>query len=101
MRKNHPTLTCEHCHQPFLARNAKGNYRPRYCSRQCHGQSKQANTVTVECVVCRRQFPRKIWHAQKTKGRGPFCGFQCYAAWQSQNLKGPNNASWKGESSNE
>jgi 5-methylcytosine-specific restriction endonuclease McrA len=102
MRKNFPTLTCEQCQQPFLARNWKPSVpAPRFCSRQCHGRSKQANVVTVECVVCHRQFPRKIWHARKTGDRGPFCGFQCYAAWQSQHLKGPNNNSWKGESSNE
>ena len=74
-RKNHPNLTCEHCQQPFLARNAKPSYRPRFCSRQCHGKSKRAAVVEVQCVQCNRLFDRKAWHAAKTQGRGPFCGF--------------------------
>ena len=74
-RKNHPTLTCEQCQQSFLARNWKPTYRPRFCSRQCHGKSKRAAVVEVQCVQCKRLFDRKVWHAAKTQGRGPFCGF--------------------------
>lgn len=100
-RRNFPTLTCEHCHSEFSARNWKPNYQPRFCSRQCHGMSKRAPVVPVRCVQCSKQFPRKEWHARKTMGRGPFCGFQCYAEWQSQNMAGPDNPAWKGEPGNE
>ena len=97
----HPILTCEYCQKPFEARNAKPSYRPRFCSRQCHGKSKRAAVVLVQCVQCRLQFPRKTWHAEKTKGRGPFCGFQCYADWQKENMKGQNNPAWTGQSDND
>lgn len=97
MRQNFPTLICKYCEQPFQARNWKPTYQPQFCSRQCHGKSKRALLLTVECVECQRSFPRKEWHANKTQGRGPFCGFSCYAAWQSRNLRGPNNSFWKGE----
>ncbi len=99
-RQNFPTLVCENCHSEFVARNWKPNYQPRFCSRQCHGASKRAAVIAVHCVQCSRQFPRKKWHAQKTQGRGPFCGFDCYAKWQSENLRGANNPQWKGEPGN-
>lgn len=95
-----PIVKCENCQQNFEAKNAKGqSYLPRFCSRQCHGESKRAKTVQVQCVQCQKVFDRKIWHARKTLGRGPFCGFPCYAQWQRENMKGPVNPSWKGEDS--
>lgn len=53
--------------------------------------------MEVQCVECGKKFRRKKYMAEWKQSRGPFCGFACYASWQSRNLKGKNNPNYREE----
>lgn len=84
---------CPVCQKSFQPKDQRRD--SVHCSRQCAGQSRRSQ-VLVSCKVCSKEFHRKAYHAAMTQERGPFCSFDCYAQWQSENLKGPNNPQWKG-----
>lgn len=86
------TQKCPSCLKMFSQKDPK---RPStYCSRICAGRARRTS-VEVECVICRKTFQRRPYHAKKSLERGPFCGFRCYAEWQRKNMVGKSNPSWK------
>src|SRR5580658_4227443 len=90
-------FSCAKCSQAArVYRSALGVERsgiPKYCSREC-SHAGTSRRVEVECVHCHRKFERKRYHAARQNERGPFCGFACYSAWQSENLRGAANPAW-------
>ncbi len=86
--------TCRHCRKKFQPQTSGGRYRGWYCSREC---SHRARTLRreVPCSVCGKAILRKKYHLEMSGRRGHFCGHACYAKWQSRNMRGSQNPSWK------
>ncbi|MCB2179470.1 HNH endonuclease [bacterium] len=84
---------CARCGQPFESYDYRSNRVPRYCSRKC-GQPNQYSRQTVKCDVCGKEFERKRYHVEMSGERGQFCGFDCYAQWQSENMSGQANPAY-------
>ena len=88
---------CQRCGASFDRQLSPAHLKrnqPRYCSRSC-AQPNRRSRVTLRCRVCRRQFERKAYMAEWSQERGPFCGFGCYAKWQSENTDGARNPNYK------
>lgn len=93
-RKKDIRKTCQRCGQDFLTRDPSA----RYCSRKC-GQPNQSKRVELTCRQCGATFERKAYMASWSQERGPFCGFACYGAWQSEHAQGDQNPNFRAESS--
>ncbi len=96
-RKNGTQKTCEQCHQPYLAMDDRQNRPSRYCSRACRDEA-QRTLVDLTCRQCGKLFRRKAYMAEWSQDRGPFCSFDCYGLWQSQNTRGEANPNFRPES---
>ena len=82
--------TCEQCGKEFDPVNQRPSHPAKYCGRACSSAA-QRTQVTLTCIQCDQEFHRKAYMANWSKERGPFCGFDCYGAWQSENCQGPKN----------
>lgn len=81
---------CERCGKNYIAKDERSNRPSRFCSRAC-GQPNQKKSMMIRCSVCKKYFERKKYHIEKSGERGQFCSFDCYATWQSKNIKGTKN----------
>jgi hypothetical protein len=91
MPRSKPVLmVCQGCHRQFESLHYKPSRPNQYCSKACAGIYRRLR-VTLVCRQCARPFERKRYMADWSQERGPFCGFQCYAAWQSEHVTGPAN----------
>lgn len=84
---------CERCGQQFERHLSPSHLQrnpPRFCSRSC-AQPNRPSRVTLTCVQCSRTFQRKAYMREWSQERGPFCGFRCYGAWQSEHSTGEAN----------
>ena len=82
---------CSYCHQQFDPVNDRPPHRiSKYCSRECSGLARR-NRVDLVCRQCSQPFQRKAYMADWSQDRGPFCGFECYGQWQSENTRGADN----------
>lgn len=92
---------CQRCSCEFVPKDLSPKHLqrnpPRYCSRAC-AQPNRKTRVKLTCRVCSRQFDRKAYMAEWSKERGPFCGFDCYATWQSENTVGQANPNHRPDS---
>jgi len=89
---------CLRCGNEFEPKD-KGHLKrnpPKYCSHQC-GKYARLSLVTLQCSVCHCEFQRKKYMEHWSLERGPFCGFQCYAKWQSENTRGEENPNYQPE----
>lgn len=86
-------VECQQCRQPFEARDWRPNRPAKYCSRRCRDLA-QTTRVTLTCVQCHQPFERKAYQAEWSQERGPFCGMECYGAWQRANILGPTAPTW-------
>jgi|JI10StandDraft_1071094.scaffolds.fasta_scaffold896786_1 5-methylcytosine-specific restriction endonuclease McrA len=86
-------VDCQQCQVRFEARDWRENRQTKYCSRRCRDLA-QTTRVELVCVQCSQPFRRKAYMAERSTERGPFCGFDCYGAWQAQNLLGPSSPTW-------
>ena len=88
---------CARCGSEFVPKDQSPKHLerhpPRYCSRAC-GRSARRSRVTLVCRQCRQPFGRKAYMAEWSQERGPFCGFPCYAAWQSEHTQGSANPNY-------
>ena len=75
---------CETCHREFQT------------SRGYRNHLAQARHVMVRCTQCQKEFARKAYHAEMTER--PFCGFACYAQWQSEHKTGEANPNYRAQS---
>jgi hypothetical protein len=102
IRKEKPRI-CLACGEELYARPAfvkKGG--GKYCSSKCFGRrhNKENNPnwrggkIRKICDVCGAEFQIHNW--EEKRGGGNFCSQKCYALWQSRNMRGENNPSWKG-----
>lgn len=82
--------TCEQCGAAFDPVNQRPSHPAKFCSRACSHQA-QRDRVTLTCRQCGQVFHRKAYMAKWSQERGPFCGFDCYGAWQAENCQGPAN----------
>lgn len=85
---------CEICRCNFDPINERPSHRARFCSRRCAGLS-QRNRIILQCRNCEHTFERKAYMKNWSQERGPFCGFPCYAIWQSRNTCGLNNPNYQ------
>jgi hypothetical protein len=93
-----PTLECQRCQARFQSKHYKASRPNPYCSRDCSAMARRCR-VLLQCRQCRQEFDRKAYMADWSKGRGPFCGFACYGAWQKENTTGEANPNFVAESS--
>jgi hypothetical protein len=89
-------VQCQQCGQTFGCRDYRPTRPPKYCGRQCRDLA-QTTRVELTCRQCGRTFDRKAYMAEWSQGRGPFCGFDCYGAWQSENTVGEANPNYSPE----
>ena len=88
---------CQHCGSSFERHLSPAHLKrnpPKYCSRSCRDAARRT-LVELTCRQCGRTFRRKRYMADWSQERGPFCGFACYAAWQSQHTAGPANPNYQ------
>src|SRR5258708_6246230 len=81
---------CARCGTPFEPKDERANRPAKYCSRGCAQPNRKAR-VTLTCRQCGEEFERKRYMQDWSQERGPFCGFQCYSAWQAQHTCGAAN----------
>lgn len=79
-----PAQVCPQCNRSFVP---KDSHPAKYCSRKCRDDS-QATRVELVCRQCGLHFVRKAYMKDWSQDRGPFCGFDCYAQWQKNNVRG-------------
>ena len=89
-------LVCERCGSQFRARQRADKPR-RYCSMACRDAA-QRTKVTLVCRQCGRSFLRKAYQQDWSTERGPFCGMDCYGAWQREHTAGPTNPNFRRQS---
>lgn len=89
--------TCQQCGLEFDPVNERPCHPAKYCSRRCRDDARRT-LVTLTCVQCGQQFLRKAYMTDWSQERGPFCGFRCYAAWQSQHSRAQANPNYVPES---
>ena len=87
---NPPTIECQQCHQKFVPKNWRPTRETKYCSRPCRDLG-MSTRVILKCRQCGKDFERKAYMADWSQERGPFCGFECYGAWQQEHTGGPDN----------
>jgi len=95
-RKTLVQCVCQHCQQPFDCLDYRHNRPPKYCSRNCRDLARSTR-VALTCVQCGQSFERKAYMADWSQERGPFCGFDCYAAWQSEHCSGEANPNYRAD----
>ena len=88
---------CESCGESFQSAERKAGRQPRYCSRRCSGLARRRR-VSLVCVQCLGSFERKQYMEAWSQDRGPFCGFDCYGAWQRDHTRGEQNPNHKPQS---
>ena len=88
---------CEQCGIEFDPVNERPSHPAKFCSRACSFEA-QRTLVTLTCIQCGQKFRRKAYMKNWSKERGPFCGFDCYGAWQSQNALGQENPNYSPDS---
>jgi len=81
---------CQQCGKEFDPVNERPSHPAKYCSRHCRDLA-QTTRVTLICRQCGKPFERKAYMKDWSQERGPFCGFDCYAQWQSDNVCGEAN----------
>lgn len=90
---------CKHCGVRFQRQMGLSHYRrnpPKMCSRRCRDLA-QTTRVALRCAQCQVVFERKAYMARWSRERGPFCGSQCYGAWQQENTHGEANPYYRPE----
>lgn len=88
--------TCRHCRKAFSIYRSPAHLKrhpPTYCSRECSARGRTKKRP-VACQQCGNPVLLKRYRVQKMQDRGPFCGFGCYAKWQSEHLRGDRNPAW-------
>ena len=88
---------CQNCDKPFESNLCPAHAKrkpPKYCCHPCAMEGSRKTRVTLTCRQCNCQFQRKKYMQDWSQDRGPFCGFACYALWQSENTKGDQNPSY-------
>lgn len=85
---------CPQCNQMFVPKDERSNRPAKYCSRRCRDDARRT-LVTLICVQCGKEFQRKAYLENWSTERGPFCGFGCYGQWQSENMRGENNPTYR------
>src|SRR3990167_3170650 len=92
------TYNCRRCGTAFEPKDQQPAHMakppPQYCSRAC-GRTARRTRVVLVCRQCQTRFERKFYQRDWSQERGPFCGFRCYAAWQSEHTRGEANPGWK------
>ena len=91
-------FVCKRCGKSFQPKDRSPSHLkrkpPQYCSLEC-GRRSRYSQVELDCVQCGKAFHRKAYMADWSQDRGPFCSFDCYGRWQSQNTSGKNNPGYK------
>ena len=83
--------TCRQCSRDFQPKQQRPDRpAPLCCSRAC-ANLLRSTAVTLTCRQCHREFRRRQYMTAWSQERGPFCGFDCYAAWQAAHVTGPKN----------
>lgn len=72
---------CPQCNKDFRARHSTNVY----CSKACTGESQRKGSTKI-CIVCGKEYYRKISESIKTR----FCSYKCKSQWQGENMKGEN-----------
>lgn len=85
---------CQQCGIQFQPKEDRPSRPAKYCSRACRDAA-QRTLVDLVCRQCGTVFRRKAYMKDWSQERGPFCGFECYGAWQKQNTAGPASPTYK------
>jgi ribosomal protein S27AE len=83
-------VECQQCGRSFDCLDYRRNRPPKYCSRKCRDIA-QTTRVMLACRQCGQSFERKAYMEEWSQDRGPFCSFDCYGRWQSENTTGGAN----------
>lgn len=101
--------TCDYCGDNFTRLDSRVRGEHKFCGNECYrawssenirGEQHQnhgiGDAITVPCDYCGQHV--RVTADKKEQNRH-FCGDECYARWQSENVHGQTNHNWRGGSS--
>jgi len=85
-------IQCAQCGEGFTTAQSNVKYGKRFCSKECHINSRGGENV--ECEECGDKFYAYDTYVDDAR----FCSQDCYGVWLSENKSGANSWHWQGGS---